>query len=339
MTAQPPLQTLFVWDFDWTIVNCNSDEYVPAQFLGHGATQDGFRELLLPSSARGGDDAHADVDWHRCVEVMVGRAVTETGASVRDVLDAAAKMPYLTEVRAAIQDVANASCSNDDADNNEDADNNNNNNNRHKVGQMILSDGNTLFISSYLEANGMDTAFNEGIMTNIGSFTTDDGDGTDSNSNSYDPSATLRVVHQSAKYGGHVCQRCARSPNLCKTQALRDKLNQLTMLLRPKQIVYVGDGANDVCPALNVLGEDDVLLARGGAKRREANDRSGAETDEEARDRLEGASDGSKFGILSTLKRAAEKGEIPRCRVLEWQTGSELRTLIGRCLEDATLVK
>lgn len=24
----PAAQTLFVWDFDWTIVNCNSDEYV-----------------------------------------------------------------------------------------------------------------------------------------------------------------------------------------------------------------------------------------------------------------------------------------------------------------------
>ena len=272
------LQTLFVWDFDWTVVNCNSDEYIPAQFLGHAETQNGFRRLIQTAidNNSNNDTDTADIDWHKCVEKMVARAMVEGGASVQDVLDAAARMPYLTEVREAIvHDIATF----------------NNKNNNEVVGQMILSDGNTLFISAYLEANGMDRAFDEGIMTNIGSFTTkSDGENEssgDSKGSSNGASPTLRVVHQSAKYGGHSCARCARSPNLCKTQALNDKLTNQLEGRRPRQIVYIGDGANDICPALNVLGKDDVLLVREGVKRKEANDRSGPETDDEARDKVE----------------------------------------------------
>ena len=41
------MKILFVWDFDWTIINCNSDEYVPALFLGHDATSIGFRDFNM----------------------------------------------------------------------------------------------------------------------------------------------------------------------------------------------------------------------------------------------------------------------------------------------------
>ena len=78
-----------------------------------------------------------------------------------------------------------------------------------------------------------------------------------------------------------------------------------------------------------------MLLARGGTKRSEANVRSGAETDEEAKDRKSETKGGGSFGIMSALKHAAEKkeegglgGKIPKCRVMEWATGMELRDLI-----------
>ena len=306
------MKILFVWDFDWTVINCNSDEYVPAQFLGHDATSDGFRDLIRTAEEQtkakaesnhdnDGDEDAIDWDWHKIVEIMVGRAMNEgTGASPDDILAAAAKMPCLDQIKAAIVEISQ----------------------QDQTGQMILSDGNTLFIEAYLKANGMEDCFNEGIMTNIGKFVSVGEEG----------KPALRVTHQSAKYGGHSCARCARSPNLCKTQALNDKLSQLGDNA-PEMIVYVGDGANDACPALNILRQGDVLLARGGVKRLEANDRNGAETDEEAKDRKEcSAGKGGKFGIISALEHAEkeEAGEkkTPKCRVMEWTSGKELRDFI-----------
>ena len=303
------MKILFVWDFDWTVINCNSDEYVPAQFCGHDATSNGFRDLIrtaeeqTKAKAENNNDGVEDTidwDWHKIVEIMVGRAMNEgAGSSPDDILAAAAKMPYLDQIKAAIVEISQQG----------------------QTGQMILSDGNTLFIEAYLKANGMEGCFNEGIMTNVGEFV----------SIGEDAKPALRVTHQSAKYGGHSCARCARSPNLCKTQALNDKLGQMGDDA-PEKIVYVGDGANDACPALNILREGDVLLARGGVKRLEANDRSGAETDEEAKDRKEcSTGKGGKFGIMAALKHAEkeEAGEkTPKCRVMEWTSGKELRDFI-----------
>lgn len=301
------MKILFVWDFDWTVINCNSDEYVPAQFLGHDATSNGFRDLIrtaeeqtrAKAESNKNDDVDViDWDWHKIVEIMVGRAMNEgAGATPDDILAAAAKMPYLDEIKAAIVDISQ----------------------QEQMGQMILSDGNTLFIEAYLRANNMEECFSEGIMTNIGKFVSIGEEG----------KPALKVTHQSAKYGGHSCARCARSPNLCKTQALSDKLGQLGDEA-PEKIVYVGDGANDACPALNVLREGDVLLARGGTKRSEANDRYGAETDDEAKDRTE-CSKGGTFGIVSALKHAEKEeggGKILKCRVMKWTTGKELRDFI-----------
>ncbi len=287
---------LFVWDFDWTVVNCNSDEYVPAQFLGQDATSDGFRDLIRKNGTN--NDA-VDWDWHKCVEIMVGRAMNDEGggATPDDILAAAARMPFLDQVQLAIAEISEKG---------------------DQMGQMILSDGNTLFIQAFLKANDMEKCFDEGIMTNIGEFVAPGEDG---------GKPALKVTHQSAKYGGHNCPRCARSPNLCKTQALRDKLSQMGDI--PAKIVYVGDGANDACPAINVLRECDVLLARGGVKRSEANGRSGAETDEETRDKREESKSGTSFGILSALEEAKVDGKkIPKCHVSEWRTGAELRSLI-----------
>ena len=182
------MHTLFVFDFDWTVVNCNSDEYVPAQVLGHDAASDGFRDLIRKS---GTSNDEVDLDWHKCVEIMVGRAMNEGGgATPGDVLAAAARMPFLDQVKMAITEISEKG---------------------ERTGQMILSDGNTLFIEAFLQANDMEKCFDEGIMTNIGEFVT--------SSEEEGGKPALKVTHQSAKYGGHNCPRCARSPNLCKTSS------------------------------------------------------------------------------------------------------------------------
>lgn len=298
-TGTPP-HTIFVWDFDWTVVNCNSDEYIPAQFMEDDALAEGFRELYQATGK----------NWHACVEAMVGRAMSEGGADSAQVLDAARQMPYLAGVRQALDDIIECRCD-----------------------QMILSDGNTLFINTFLNANGLGGHFDH-VVSNEGSW--------DENKD------RLVVVHQSQQYGGHDCSTC--SANLCKTQALEKTLTQWgfprienksksekntipSSSMRPR-IVYVGDGANDACPVWNILGPGDVMLARSGRKRKYANRRTGQETDDEAVSGGDGDIYGTPFGILPALQlaRTADPPVIPKCQVWEWSTGVELRHLVGKLL-------
>ena len=296
--------TLFIWDFDWTVVNCNSDEYIPGQFISDADLISGFHELYASLQ-----------DWHSCVEEIVSRAITN-GATPDTILDAARKMPYLTGVRKALDDIKEVGNS--------------------LTGQMILSDGNTMFISAFLEENGLVEHFTNGIITNEGSW--------DDSSVEHGGTIRLRVVHQSKQYGGHNCaQKCPA--NLCKTQALQDTLNRMLPKRNQEEmdmgcheqerprLVYVGDGANDACPVLNILQESDVLLARAGTKRGCANLRSGPETDEEAECPTT-VSEGSQFGILPALDRAKQRDSTVKCQVWEWSSGDELSSLVTKLLND-----
>ncbi|GIL89828.1 hypothetical protein Vretimale_16482 [Volvox reticuliferus] len=60
----------------------------------------------------------------------------------------------------------------------------------------------------------------------------------------------------------HSCPRC--HPNLCKRSALRRLLDeQATRGVSYRQVVYVGDGRNDLCPCL-ALRRNDVVMPRIG---------------------------------------------------------------------------
>jgi len=229
------------------------------------------------------------------VEGMVAR----TGASQELLLAAARQMPYLTSVRQTLEDIHTC--------------------NSKKTDQMILSDGNTLFLKAFLQHLCLEHYFTRGVVSNKGSW---------------DENGNLRVVHQSEAYGGHDCPRC--SANLCKSQALQQTLSEnkanKTIAAKSPRIVYIGDGANDACPVLNVLEQGDVMLARVGRRRTFANERKGPETDEEA-EQTSDDEEGSLFGIAATLQRAQEEeGLVPKC--VGWRTGDELRLLVQQLLAD-----
>ena len=137
---------------------------------------------------------------------------------------------------------------------------------------------------------------------------------------------SLSVVHQSTKYGGHSCAKCP--PNLCKTQVLRDILSKETQ--RPR-VVYIGDGSNDVCPAINALEEGDVLLARKGNKISNPNALSGEQKDDQNLNEFSV----QEFPIMATIeRRQREDGLIPRCRISTWNLGKELRDLVQSILNE-----
>lgn len=297
--SQKQPQTLFVWDFDWTIIQCNSDEYIPAAFLDSDVVHEGFRTLLQSGK-----------DWHASVAAMVDRAMQEADATPAQIMDAARKMPYLTPIK----DALDAIHAKDDAS------------------QIILSDGNTLFIGAFLEAQGLEDHFTR-VVSNTGQWTTKSEEEEEPST----ASPRLTVIHQSQEYGGHDCPWCPT--NLCKTQALRRTLDDLFRDNHDEphrstpRLIYVGDGANDACPAINVLGPNDVLLARIGKKRTCANERHGRISDEEA-----GQDEGGVFGLVPTLRRRSEEPEkkVAKCKVLHWETGAELKALVDRLLDDTT---
>ena len=272
---------LFVWDFDWTIVNCNSDEYVPARFLGDDALRTRLWSLI---------QARGTSAWHDCV----AQVINEADATRREVLEAAASMPFLVDVVGSLTDARESG----------------------RCGQAIISDGNDEFIGAFCERVGIGECFSHGIETNLGRWESAE-DGRD----------VFSVVHQSTKYGGHDNEHCP--PNLCKTQVLRDILGKLEE--RPR-IVYVGDGSNGACPALNVLQEGDVLLAREGRRCTSPNSKSGMLTDGE---NVEKCQKEAEFAIMKSLaKREVKEGKKRRCHVHTWNEGKELRTHVRNILND-----
>ena len=106
--------------------------------------------------------------------------------------------------------------------------------------------------------------------------------------------------HDYEACGAHGCALCPR--NLCKGR----ELAALRAAAPGRRVVYCGDGANDLCPAL-ALGPHDVVLARAGHP-------------------LE--------RLLSQRAAAAAAGEpgadAPAAAVHSWRTHDELLRLVQR---------
>ncbi|XP_067869059.1 phosphoethanolamine/phosphocholine phosphatase-like [Heterodontus francisci] len=105
---------------------------------------------------------------------------------------------------------------------------------------IIISDANTFFINSILQANDLSSVFQK-IYTNPACI---------------DNKNTL-VINP---YHSHMCQQCPI--NMCKRQILHDHLVERTEEeVEFEKIFYVGDGTNDFCPSV-VLTATDVIFPR-----------------------------------------------------------------------------
>lgn len=106
---------------------------------------------------------------------------------------------------------------------------------------VLVSDANTFFIESWLRRTGLRQLFHR-IFTNPATF-------------NKDGRLVMRPFHS------HDCPRCPE--NMCKQVVVRDYVARRTQERgRPYQrVFYVGDGANDFCPAL-FLGPRDVAFPR-----------------------------------------------------------------------------
>ncbi|KAF7697929.1 hypothetical protein HF521_004439 [Silurus meridionalis] len=107
---------------------------------------------------------------------------------------------------------------------------------------ICVSDANTVFIETWLQSLGVRSLFMH-IFTNPAHF--------DENGH-----LQLRPFHS------HDCQRCP--VNMCKAEIVRQYTTQRVRERggrRYQRVLYVGDGANDFCPALT-LATGDVAFPR-----------------------------------------------------------------------------
>jgi pyridoxal phosphate phosphatase PHOSPHO2 len=106
---------------------------------------------------------------------------------------------------------------------------------------IIISDANSVFINTILQHCGVADVFST-VLTNPASFNNEG----------------LMTV---AWHHTHTCQLCAATPNMCKGTILREFLKNSAHLYT--QVVYTGDGQNDLC-ALLQLRDTDVGVVRKG---------------------------------------------------------------------------
>jgi pyridoxal phosphate phosphatase PHOSPHO2 len=112
------------------------------------------------------------------------------------------------------------------------------------VDQRILSDANEYYIRAILDAKGLADGVFSSVITNRGAFDGPDG------------RLTINPFHP-LDASSHGCPHCPS--NLCKGAILRQWMAEVS----PSKVLYVGDGANDFCPALLLEHPGSVVLARG----------------------------------------------------------------------------
>ncbi|XP_040827622.1 pyridoxal phosphate phosphatase PHOSPHO2 isoform X2 [Ochotona curzoniae] len=156
--------------------------------------------------------------------------------------------------------------------------------NKDKFDCIIISDSNSIFIDWVLEAARFHDVFDR-VFTNPAGF----------DNNGY---LTVKNYHT------HTCNRCPR--NLCKNVVLEEFIDkQLKQAVNYTQIVYIGDGGNDVCP-VSFLKKKDVAMPRKG------------------------------YTLQKTLSKMSGNLEPMESSVLVWSSGveiiSHLQCLIKECI-------
>ncbi|GET85923.1 hypothetical protein, conserved [Leishmania tarentolae] len=263
---------LVVFDFDHTIVDCNTDEVIPAAL--------GRRDMQLRMMG-----AKTRMQWTKMMDTILAPFhKDELRKEAHDSVTIDPKMPdvfqYLRDAQKRYSIAVPGSASPGDARAAAVQDN--------MPGFLemnIASDSSLLFIDAALDARlpgvkecmsqihsnpyydltapgvsqsaGLDACY--GADMPAGSLNVNDEVDRDA---TYNPGMTRKSRVCWYEPHGHQCKCCLAGgkPNMCKSIII-ERLLQTTSLIDPT-IIFVGDGANDYCPVLNVLRPRDYIFAR-----------------------------------------------------------------------------
>lgn len=171
----------------------------------------------------------------------------------------------------------------------------------HDFDIIIISDANTLFIDTWLAANGL-TQCVKRVISHKAEFHADDG--------------SLRIEPYEVR---SACPLSMGSINICKGQVLEDYIaecfsNETLMYL---SVYYIGDGNNDVCPVMR-LSDHDFACPREGFKL----DMYIKNLEMTSSDRTDG------MKCEQTSDAAYYEQSLPNAPVLRWKHGAQLLELI-----------
>lgn len=215
---------LVIWDFDWSLVNENSDTYVLKALAP--ALTDELKQLQAERPAIFGKGK-----WTALMDHLLTKLGEEHMISRRQIEHCLASVPVFVETVQVVRELASQG-----------------------LEQRILSDANTVFIDQVLKASSMERIFSA-VATNRGEwepYSREDHDDHETHNDDI-----LRVTPFTPPDQPHGCPRCPE--NLCKGAVL----DQWRRELNPRKIVYVGDGSGDFCPCLRLRACDTVCVRSG----------------------------------------------------------------------------
>ncbi|KAF9192550.1 hypothetical protein BGZ51_005347 [Haplosporangium sp. Z 767] len=194
---------LFVFDFDWTLIEADSDHWV-----FENLSKELFQMQL---------EAVGKVQWTDLQHRLLGE-LFDRGVSRQDIERTLGQVPFTMEMIEALRLMKTESSE-----------------------LYILSDANTVYIETILEAYGISHLFT-GVITNPAAF---------------DERGRLNVTRfHGLDKEPHGCTLPCQ-PNLCKGQEFQKLINAQSW----DQIIYMGDSTNDFCPSTR-LRSTDIVLAR-----------------------------------------------------------------------------
>jgi len=125
-----------VWDFDHSLITCNSDEAIPLHFSPHYLT------AIKEGSLKG-------IQWTTLM-AQVAKDMHRDGITRQQIMDAAGGVSVDTHTLALIKSLPQSTCK-----------------------QYILSDANAVYIQSFLSAHDLTALFSERVVTNPAHFSED----------------------------------------------------------------------------------------------------------------------------------------------------------------------
>ena len=132
-----PLKNLVVWDFDWSLVNENSDTYLIERL-------DSSSRRIMKMV----DQRESSMGWTELMDAAVGELHAE-GRTPEALKEALATIPILDGAKAAVAAAAAVEA---------------------PTQQRILSDANTVYIETILERRGFASGTFAAVVTNAGAF-------------------------------------------------------------------------------------------------------------------------------------------------------------------------
>ncbi|KAI0063717.1 hypothetical protein BV25DRAFT_1801925 [Artomyces pyxidatus] len=197
---------LIVFDFDWSLADQDSDRWI--------------FEVLAPDIRRKMKTLKEEIQWTD----LVAQSLRELHArgGTREQIEGALKiMPFHPAMIRGVKTLKDAA--------------------KPETTFFILSNANSVFISTILESKGITDLFRE-VITNRAEW---------------DPSGLLKLSRRVDPSGPQHSCKVGCSPNMCKGDELDAFLERHKTDYQ--RIIYVGDGSNDFCPILRLRSQDMVL--------------------------------------------------------------------------------